>query len=131
MPTRGAPGTAGAGPTDVTTGSGRAARGMVTAEIAVGMIALVMFVAMAAGLAVTAQLQARCLAAAAEIARFEVRDDRASADRAAGQVPPGAEVSRTREGAVVVVVVRAPVRLAVLPVFWVEGRVETLREPER
>jgi len=104
---------------------------MVTAEIAVGMVALVMLVAMVAGLAATAELQARCLASASEIARFEVRDDTASADRAAADVPAGAVVTRTREGALVVVVVRAPVKLAFLPMFWVEAKVETLKEPDR
>lgn len=106
-------------------------RGMVTAEVAVGMVALVMLVAMLAGLSATVQLHARCLASANEIARFEVRHDSASADRAAADVPRGAEVSRSRQGAVVVVVVRAPVRLAALPAFWVEARVETIVEPGR
>lgn len=104
-------------------------RGMVTAELAVGLLAVALLISMAAGLAGTLQLQARCVDAASEIARQAARGDDAAVDRAMADVPDGAVVERHREDDVVVVTVRVPVRLANLPAFQLSATARTIVEP--
>lgn len=107
----------------------RPARGMVTAELAVGLLAVALVISMAAGLAGTLQLQARCIDSASEIARQIARGDDAAAARASRDVPEGAVVSHRRSGDQVVVTVRMPVRLANLPLFELSATARTIVEP--
>ncbi|TDT29900.1 TadE family type IV pilus minor pilin [Naumannella halotolerans] len=85
-------------------------RGMVTAEIAVGLLCLVVIlVGIGFGLGAMNQ-QVRCSEAAAEIARQVARGDDAAADLARQRVPDGAEVSVFDEGGRVEVTVEAAYR---------------------
>lgn len=104
-------------------------RGMVTAELAVGLLAVAVVISMAAGLAGVLQLQARCTDAASEIARQAARGDSAAVARASADLPAGAVVERADGDGVVVVTVRLPVRLANLPLIELSATARTIAEP--
>lgn len=104
-------------------------RGMVTAELAVGLLAVAVVISMVAGLAGVLLLQARCTDAASEIARQAARGDDAAVARAAADLPTGAVVDRARRGGIVVVTVRLPVQLANLPLIELSATARTVVEP--
>jgi hypothetical protein len=83
----------------------RCARGMVTAELAVAILAAFsVFVLLCWGILLVV-MQLRCVDAAAAVARQEARGDRAAAALARSQAPAGARVQvRRRPGRVDVTV---------------------------
>ncbi len=90
----------------------RSGRGMVTAELAVAILAaLSLFLLLCWGIVLVVQ-QLRCVDTAAAVARQEARGDRQAAAAARAQAPDGARVHvRRRPGQVVV---RVDVRVAPL-----------------
>lgn len=104
-------------------------RGMVTAELAVGSIAVVIMVMLCVGLAAMIVTQLRCVDVASEVARQAARGDESAVAEARRGVPAGGTVEVRRTGGAVVVVVSAPVTLPPLPAVTVTGRAETLAEP--
>ncbi|GAB3715881.1 TadE family type IV pilus minor pilin [Mariniluteicoccus flavus] len=90
--------------------SSRPDRGMVTAELAMGLIALMLAVAAGIGLIGVALVQGQCWDTASEVARQVARGDRAALDRAKNDAPAGARVTIGRDADVAVVTVRATAR---------------------
>ncbi len=90
----------------------RSGRGMVTAELAVAILAaLSLFLLLCWGIVLVVQ-QLRCVDTAAAVARQEARGDRQAAAAARSQAPDGARIQvRRRPGQVVV---RVDVRVAPL-----------------
>lgn len=87
--------------------STRSMRGMVTAEIAVALLALGLVLAGCAGVLGLVMLQGRCADVAAQVARELGRADQHQAQRARSQAPAGATVSVTERDGWVSVTVRA------------------------
>ncbi|GAB3625152.1 hypothetical protein GCM10027418_32390 [Mariniluteicoccus endophyticus] len=85
-------------------------RGMVTAELALGLVALVVALTAAFGLVGVALVQGQCWDTASEVARQVARGDDEAARRARRDAPRGADVDVDRRGNVVVVEVEAPAR---------------------
>lgn len=108
----------------------RAARGMVTAELALGVLAAAMLlVALCWGLAI-AVLQVRCMDTAAQTARQAARGDHAAVARARADAPAGSEVRIRTVGDDVVVEVDLSARpIAKLPAVHLHARAETALEP--
>ncbi|WP_051215576.1 TadE family type IV pilus minor pilin [Granulicoccus phenolivorans] len=91
-------------------GSGRGDRGMVTAELAVGLTVVAMGVVGLAWLVSVLMLQARCLDTAGETARHSARGDTAAVQRTRAAAPQGATVTVARQGQVIVATVRVTAR---------------------
>lgn len=109
----------------------RTARGMVTAELALGVFAAAMLlVALCWGMAI-AVLQVRCMDTAAQTARQAARGDQAAVARARAGAPEGSQVRiRTVGGDVVVEVDLAARPMAKrLPAVHLHARSETALEP--
>lgn len=88
----------------------RAGRGMVTAELAVAILAAFsVFVLLCWGVLLVV-MQLRCVDTAAAVARQEARGDRAAAAVARSQAPSGARVRVDRRSGQVVVTVTLTVR---------------------
>src|SRR4051812_18339758 len=86
-------------------GPRRCGRGMVTAELAVAVLAAFsVFLLLCWGI-VLVVMQLRCVDTAAAVARQEARGDRAASKVAQGQAPPGALVRVERRAARVKVTV--------------------------
>lgn len=108
----------------------RRERGMVTAEIALGTLAVIMVAVAIAWLIGGLTQQVRCADVASEVARQEARGDRAAADRARGRAPRGASVETVREGGQVVTTVRLDYRpLEAAPAVSLRARSVVLLEP--
>lgn len=104
-------------------------RGMVTAELAVGSIAVVIMVMLCLGIGMMIITQLRCVDVASEIARQAARGDDQAVAAARRTVPAGGTVDLRRGDGSVVVVVSAPVVLPPLPAVTVTGRAEAVVEP--
>ncbi|MFW6597756.1 TadE family type IV pilus minor pilin [Propionibacteriaceae bacterium Y2011] len=107
----------------------RQGRGMVTAELAAGVLAVVVLVVLLAGWAGVVMMQLRCLDSASEIARQQARGDEAAVARAKADLPAGARVQVIRDGWVTTVRVSAPVWQPPLPRLEVTATAETMLEP--
>lgn len=109
----------------------RGARGMVTAELALGVLStVVLLVGLCWGMAI-AVLQVRCMDTAAETARQAARGDRAAVARARADAPTGSTVQiRTADDRVVVEVdLEARPGSVRLPAIHLHARAETVLEP--
>ncbi|GID30119.1 TadE family type IV pilus minor pilin [Paractinoplanes brasiliensis] len=106
-------------------------RGAFTAELAVGLPALILL--LMAGLAAVSAVAAKgqCLDAAREAALAEARGD-SGAEAGARVAPPGAAVEVSGDADIVRVRVRARLQLlgTQLPAVAVEGSATAAREPE-
>lgn len=109
----------------------RPATGMVTAEMAVGLLSVALLMVVMAWLAGVLALQVRCIDTAAEVARQAARDDLAAVERAKADGPRGAEVAVTTSGQTAQVRVRARARALIpaLPEVPVHAEAEVLLEP--
>ncbi|MDN5727177.1 MAG: hypothetical protein L0G99_14785 [Propionibacteriales bacterium] len=108
----------------------RGDRGMVTAELAMGTIAVVVLVILLSGAASLLVVQMGCLDSASEIARQTARGDKAAVAMARSDVPAGSAVSVRRTNDAVRVEVSTPVRLLPsLPAFTVRAEATTVLEP--
>lgn len=107
-------------------------RGLITAELAVGILsAMVVMIMLAWGLFLVV-VQVRCIDAAAEIARQAARDDHEAVDQARAKAPAGSRIKIKTAGDVVQVEVRTkakPLRKG-LPAIELNARAEAVREPE-
>lgn len=107
--------------------------GMVTAEIAVAIPALMLLLAAALTAIMVIGGQLRCVDAAREAARALARDEPPTvAHSLARQVAPGASLSSSTAGDRVTAEVRARIRPlgGVLPTFTVHAEAVALHEPE-
>ena len=109
----------------------RPERGMVTAELALAVLASVFVLMIMCWSVAIAVLQLRCMDTAAEVARQAARGDRVAAARAEHDAPAGAEVSLSTTGDRVVVVVNLEARPGGLrlPAVQLSATAETLKEP--
>lgn len=85
-------------------------RGMVTAELALGLTVVAMGVVALAWLASVLMVQAQCVDTATEAARHSARGDTAAVQRVRAAAPPGATVTVTRQGQAIVATVRVAAR---------------------
>ncbi|MFX4274009.1 TadE family type IV pilus minor pilin [Propionibacteriaceae bacterium Y1685] len=103
---------------------------MVTAELAMGIIAVVILVLLLSGAGSLLVVQMGCLDSASEIARQTARGDQAAVEKARADVPSGAVVTVDRTSEAVRVEVGKPVHLLpALPAFTVRAEATTLLEP--
>lgn len=103
-------------------------RGMVTAELAVGILAACLISIALAWCVSLVGAQIRCSDSAAAIARQYARDDLVGAQIASGSAPEGAEVTVSRDGQLVevsVTVERSFVGFSTL----VTGKAQMIPEP--
>jgi len=106
----------------------RCERGMVTAELAVGLLSAALITAVLAWTLSLVALQARCEMTATAIARQVARGDDAAAASARSAGPAGADVSISR-GASIVVHVSARSSWGPIGPIEVAGRAELIPEP--
>lgn len=104
-------------------------RGMVTAELAVGMLAAGMVAVMACWVVGLVVLQTRCADVASQVARQVARGDQQAADEARGRAPSGAKVDVRKGGATVTVVVDVDSSLGRLGPVHLTGRAIADMEP--
>lgn len=97
-------------------------RGMVTVELAVGVLAACLVAALLGWGIGLIGLQARCGESASQIARQLGRDDQQAADEARLRVPDGAEVRVTSGNTTVEVLVTAQASWGRLGPVTVQGR---------
>lgn len=109
----------------------RAQRGMVTAELAMAVMAAIIVLVVMCWTVAIAVLQLRCMDTAAEVARQAARGDHRAARRALDDAPAGAHVTITTTGDRVVVEVSVSARPGGLriPAVELHAQAETLREP--
>jgi len=99
----------------------RRQRGMVTAELAIGILSATMVaVCLAWGINLLA-VHTECADAAAQIARAEARGDAPASTQARGHAPSGASISVDQTGSQVVVTVGVPVSFGKLISVGVSG----------
>lgn len=110
----------------------RRERGMVTAELALAVLASIFVLMIMCWSVALAVLQLRCMDTAAEVARQAARGDRTAMVRAQHDAPAGAEVTLTTTGDRVIVVVALAARPGGLrlPAVRLTAAAETLKEPE-
>lgn len=85
-------------------------RGMVTAEIAVGILSLAVLTAIMAFTISLISLRGACADVAAQVARQLARDDQVAAAAAQARAPQGSRVEVRREGSLIIVQVSAEAR---------------------
>ena len=104
-------------------------RGMVTVELAVGLITVALLTVVLASVVLLGITQASAARASTEIARQLARGDQQAADRAREATPDGSriDVERSREGVSVSVV--APVRIIHMGSFTLTAEAFAVWEP--
>lgn len=109
----------------------RPERGMVTAELALAVLASIFVLVIMCWSVALAVLQLRCMDTAAEVARQAARGDRMAMVRAQHDAPAGAQVTLSTAGdrVVVVVVLSARPGGLRLPPVRLSATAETLKEP--
>lgn len=107
----------------------RGQRGMVTAELAVGVLVAVFLAALACFTVGLVTTQSRCASVATEVARQLARGDQAAADRARDAAPAGASVTTTRHEALVEVVVSTDRSFGRVGPVHLAGRATAAVEP--
>ncbi|HYP45769.1 MAG TPA: TadE family type IV pilus minor pilin [Propionibacteriaceae bacterium] len=85
------------GPPDIAWSRRRDSRGMVTAELAVSILAVLAVLTMLCWAIYLVVLQVRCVGTAGEVARQAARGDRAAVRRAEQNAPAGARVTVTSD----------------------------------
>jgi len=108
---------------------GRGDRGMVTVEIAVGLLTLALLCLTAMAVVSAVVVQIRCGDTAAAVARQLARGDTDAADRARSAAPPGAVVSVTTAHDRVTVRVSVTERLGRLGPLRLSSQAEAALEP--
>lgn len=96
----------------------RGGRGMVTVELAIGLIVVAILAVVAVGVVSLGAQQGAAASAASQIARQQARGDQDAAEEARKELPPGSsvEVNKDNSGVSVAVEVRAPVfKLGAVP----------------
>lgn len=104
-------------------------RGMVTAELAVSILAAAFIAAGMCWVIGVIGTQVRCQDSASAIARQLARGDEAAADRARGSVPDGSDVQISDDDGVVRVAVTAELHWGRLGPVTVGGRATVTKEP--
>lgn len=107
----------------------RGSRGMVTAEIAVGILAVLVAATLIAVVVASLSLRSQCQAAASEIARHAARGDDHAVTETLAELPDHLTVTRGEQDRLLVVTVRAPVRIGLVTLYEVSVTVETRAEP--
>lgn len=107
---------------------GRDERGMVTAELAVGILAACLIAISLAWCVSLMGVQIRCSDSAAAIARQYARGDSAAAQAASSNAPEGAEVTVSNDGQLIEVSVTAERSFAGYPVV-ITGEARIIPEP--
>lgn len=108
---------------------GRRDRGMVTVELAVGLLTLAVVTLIGAFAVAAVVVQTRCGDTASAVARQLARGDAAGADRARATAPVGAVVHVTRSSGTVSVTVEATRYLGRLGPLRLSSRAEAALEP--
>lgn len=104
-------------------------RGMVTAELAIGIIGLVLLLGAACWSVMVVGLQTRCQDTAAEMARQYARADDAAAEQARQRGPKGSRASVHRSGATVSVDVEMDSAFGTFGRVHLHGRATAAVEP--
>ncbi len=104
-------------------------RGMVTVELAVGLLTLAVVTLVGAFAVAAVVVQTRCGDTASAVARQLARGDEAGADRARATAPAGAVVRVTRSSGTVRVTVEATRYLGRLGPLHLSSRAEAALEP--
>lgn len=102
---------------------------MVTAEIAVGVLTVVLVASVLSVVVASLSLRSQCQAAASEIARHAARGDAAAVAAVRAELPAQFSVEHSRDGSVITVTVRAPVQVGTLTWYEVSSTVHTRSEP--
>lgn len=104
---------------------------MVTAELAVAILAALTLMIMLSTGIVVIMLQLRCVDTAAEVARQAARGDSAGVSRAKEDAPDGAVITIERDGGTTVVEVRLDARplSQLLPAIPLRASAEVITEP--
>lgn len=110
-------------------GAANDARGMVTSEIAVGILGVLVASVLIATVVASLSLRAQCQATASEIARHAARGDDAAVAAVKAELPDHVAVTISEDGDLVVVTVRAPVRVGSLTLYDVGVTIRTRAEP--
>ena len=90
-------------------------RGMVTVELAIGVVAATLVAAFLASLTLLGVAQAACAETASQVARQTARGDDEAVREAKGKAPAGAVVEASSDGRGVSVRVTAPFRVLSVP----------------
>jgi type IV secretory pathway TrbD component len=98
-----------------------ASRGMVTFELAIGVLAAVLVAFVLSWLIGLVTLQVRCADTAAQVARYLARDDQTLAQEAAVRAPTGAQVDINDGATEVTVTVTAQASLGRIGPFTLTG----------
>jgi|GEM_PF-1510130 len=107
---------------------GRVGRGMVTFELAVGVLSATFLTGVLAWTIGLVVLQGRCSDTAAQVARQLARDDQVAAQEAFGRGPRGAELAVDEGADVVSVVVTVDARFGAMGQVEVRGSAQMPRE---
>lgn len=105
------------------------ARRMVTAEIAVGVLTVLLVASLLSVVVASLSLRSQCQAAASEIARHTARADAAAVAAAEAELPAHFSVEQSTDGSMITVTVRAPVRVGAFTWYEVSSTVHTRSEP--
>lgn len=109
-------------------GARRQPRGMVTFELAVGMLSAAVVTAMLGWGISLLGLQARCVDVAAQVARQSARDDSAGVEQAKAKAPKDAEIKVVRDDDQINVTVSTDARLGVLGPVHISGSAVAVHE---
>ena len=104
-------------------------RGIVTTELALGLLFVITVLAFCCGLLGLAIMQGECEDLATQVARMEARGDHAAAARAEAGAPADARVSLRTEGGWVVVVVSAERAWGAIGPVRLQAEARMLKEP--
>lgn len=104
-------------------------RGLVTVELAVGIVTAVLLTAVLVSLSMLGLAQAACAESSAQIARQSARGDDAMVQQARQRAPKGAHIEVAREAEGVEVRVQMPVALVGLGEFTVSANAWAPYEP--
>ena len=105
------------------------ARGMVTMELAVGILAAAMVAILLCWMVGLVTLHIRCADAASQVARYAARGDEAGVTAAEQRAPSGARVEIDRAGGTVTVTVSAQSSLGAIGPITMTGTAAMPQEP--
>ena len=107
----------------------RAPRGMVTFELAIGILSAALAAVVLCWALSLLTLHIRCADAAAQVARYTARGDSLQAKAAKERAPTGSTIEIVEDGASVTVVVSAQSRLGRIGPVTMSGRATMPKEP--
>ena len=109
--------------------TGRASRGMVTFELAIGILSAALAAVVLCWALGLLTLHIRCADAAAQVARYTARGDSLQVTAAKARAPVGSTIEVTEDVSSVTVVVSAQSRLGRIGPITMSGRATMPKEP--